>query len=63
MYSIADGQLVATLPQTWDTEEITAKVLFTDRAEPMKFDLAGRRLTIQMQAHRPVMIYKAKAAS
>jgi hypothetical protein len=63
MYSIADGQLVATLPQTWDTEEITAKVLFTDRAEPMKFDLAGRRLTIQMQARRPVMIYKAKAAS
>jgi hypothetical protein len=41
MYSIADGQLVATLPPAWDTKDITAKALFPDRAEPAKFALAG----------------------
>jgi hypothetical protein len=63
MYSIADGPLVATLPSTWNTQDITAKVLFADHVEPMKFDLAGRRVTVQMQARRPVMIYRGKAAS
>ena len=63
MYSIADGPLVATLPPTWDTQDITARALFADRTEPMKFDLAGRRITLQMQARRPVMIYRGKAGS
>ena len=62
MYSIADGQLVATLPPAWDTKDITAKALFPDRAEPAKFALAGRRVTVQMQARRPVMIYRGRAS-
>jgi hypothetical protein len=63
MYSITDGPLVATLPPAWDTKDITAKALFPDRAESAKFDLAGRRVTVQMQARRPVMIYRGKSAS
>jgi hypothetical protein len=63
MYSIADGRLVVTLPSTWDTQDIAAKALFADRTEPMKFDLAGRRVTVQMQARRPVMIYRRRTAS
>jgi hypothetical protein len=63
MYAIADGPLVATLPPTWNAEDMTAKALFPDRAEPAKFSLAGRRVTVQMQARRPVMIYRGKAAS
>jgi len=63
MYSTADGPLVATVPSSWDTKDVTAKALFADRTEPMKFDLAGRRLTVQMQARRPVMIYRERAAS
>ena len=63
MYSIADGPLVATLPSTWDTQDITAKALFADRTEPMKFDLASRRVMVQMPARRPVILYRGQAAS
>jgi hypothetical protein len=63
MSSIADGPLVATLPPAWNTQDITAKALFADRAEPVKFDLHGRRVTVQMQVRRPVMIYRGRAAS
>jgi hypothetical protein len=63
MYAIAASPLVATLPSTWDTRDITAKALFADRTEQVKFDLAGRRVTVQMQARRPVMIYRGRAAS
>jgi hypothetical protein len=62
MYSITDGPLVATLPPAWDTKDITAKALFPDRAEPAKFDLAGRRVKVQMQARRPVIIYRERAS-
>jgi hypothetical protein len=62
MYSITDGPLVATLPPAWDTKDITAKALFPDRAEPAKFDLTGRRVKVQMQARRPVMIYRERAS-
>jgi hypothetical protein len=63
MYSITDGPLVATLPPAWNTQDITAKALFADRADPTKFDLNGRRVTVQMQARRPVMIYRGRASS
>jgi hypothetical protein len=63
MYSIVDGPLMAALPPTWNTKDITAKVLFADRAEATKVDLVGRRITVQMQARRPVMIYRGKGAS
>jgi len=63
MYSIADGPLVATLPSTWDTQDITAKALFADRAEPTKFDLDGRRVYGTDASSAAVMIYRGRAAS
>ena len=63
MYSVVDGPLTAALPPDWDTQNITAKALFADRTELAKFDLDGHRITVQMQARRPVMLYKAGAIS
>jgi glycosyl hydrolase family 101 (putative endo-alpha-N-acetylgalactosaminidase) len=63
MYSIVDGPLVATLPSSWNIQDVTAKALFTDQSEPAKFTLDGRRITVQMQARRPVMIYRARTPS
>jgi hypothetical protein len=63
LYSIADGPLTATLPPGWNTKEIAAKTLFADRSEPAKFDLEGRRVTVQMQARRPAILYKTQNVS
>jgi len=59
MYSIVDGPLTATLPAGWDARSVTARALFADRAEPVKFHLDGRRVTVQMQSRRPVMLRRS----
>lgn len=59
MYSVVDGPLVATLPSDWEARSVTAKALFVDRAEPVKFHLDGRRVTVQMQSRRPVMLHRS----
>jgi hypothetical protein len=58
MYAIKEGLLTATLPAGWDPAGIAARSLFVDRKEPVKFDLDGRKVTVLMQARRPVMIYR-----
>jgi hypothetical protein len=58
MYEIKEGPLTATLPADWDPSGIAARSLFVDRKEPVKFDVEGRKVTVQMQARRPVMIYR-----
>jgi len=63
MYSIAAGPLTATLPAGWNPKEIAASALFPDRKEPVAFALADRRVTLQMVARRPVMIYRTKEIS
>lgn len=63
MYSIADGPLTATLPAGWSPQEVGAMTMFSDRKEPTKFELDGRRITVQMQARRPVILSKGRAAS
>jgi hypothetical protein len=60
MYAIADGPLTATLPVSWNPSEITARSLFVDRKEPVKFELSGRTVTVQMQARRPVLLYRTQ---
>lgn len=62
MYSIADGPLTATLPAGWSPQELTAMTLFAEKKEPAKFSLDGRQVTVQMQARRPVMLYRARIA-
>lgn len=61
MYSIVDGPLEATLPAGWNPDEITAVSLLSDKKEPAKFHLDGRKVAVQMQARRPVMIYRNKS--
>ena len=61
MYAIADGPLTATLPASWNASEIAAYVLFVGRKEPVKFELSGRKVTVQMQARRPVMLYRTQS--
>jgi hypothetical protein len=61
MYSIADGPLTATLPASWNPGEITARSLFIDRKEEARFQMSGRKITVQMQARRPVMIYRSQS--
>lgn len=59
MYSITDGPLEVTLPESWVPGQISASSLFSDRKEPEKFTLNGRRVTIHMKSRRPVMLYRS----
>ncbi len=62
MYSVADGPLTATLPVGWSPHEVSAVTLFAEKKEPAAFQLDGRRVVVQMQARRPVMLYRGKSA-
>ena len=61
MYAIADGPLTATLPVGWSPGEVSAMTLLAERKEPAKFEVDGRRVTVEMQARRPVMLYRGSA--
>jgi hypothetical protein len=61
MYTIKAGPLTATLPEGWDSAGIAVVSLFVDRKEQTKFDLDGRKVTVQMKARRPVMIYRNRS--
>ena len=61
MYTIADGLLTAALPAGWSPQEVSAMTLFGDGRQPAKFSLDGRCVTVEMQARRPVMLYRAES--
>lgn len=61
MYKISEGQLTATLPASWNTHEIAVRILLPDRKEEAKFEMSGRKITVEMQARRPVMIYRNRS--
>jgi hypothetical protein len=61
MYTIKAGPLTATLPEGWDSAGIAVVSLFVDRKEQTKFDLDGRKVTVQTKARRPVMIYRNRS--
>jgi hypothetical protein len=63
MYSVADGPLLSVLPEGWIPQEVSAMTLFADRKEPAKFKLDGRRVTVEMRARRPVMLYRGKVGA
>jgi hypothetical protein len=58
MYSIADGPLTATLPTGWSPQRVSVLTLSAEKKEPAKFKVDGRRVTVEMQARWPVMVYK-----
>jgi hypothetical protein len=61
MYSIADGPLTAILPASWNPQRLTATTLLADGKQPAHFTLAGRRVTVEMRARRPVMLHRGIA--
>ncbi|WP_035359572.1 endo-alpha-N-acetylgalactosaminidase family protein [Edaphobacter aggregans] len=61
MYAVADGPLTATLPTSWNPADIAARSLFADRKEAVKFEVSGRKVAVQMQARRPVMLYRTQS--
>jgi hypothetical protein len=60
LYTVGDGPLTATLPAGWNPGQVSATSLFADRKEPAAFKVDGRLVTVQMQARRPVMLYRGK---
>jgi hypothetical protein len=54
--------LTATLPAGWNPGELIAMTLFAEKKEPATFKLDDRRVVVQMQARRPVMLYRRKTA-
>ena len=59
LYTITDEVLTATLPMGWKSSDIRAFALYSDRKEAAEFTVREREITVQMQARRPVMIYRA----
>jgi len=60
MYSTTDGPLTATLPAGWNPEEVTGFVLSPEGKNPAALQREGRRLTVQMRAREPVMLYRRR---
>jgi len=60
MYSTTDGPLTATLPAGWNPEEATGFVLSPEGKNPAALQREGRRLTVQMRAREPVMLYRRR---
>ena len=63
MYSVVAGSLTATLPTDWVPKEASAMKLLADRKEPATFTLDGPRLTVNMEARQPVMIYRKEVSA
>lgn len=61
MYSISDGALTATLPASWNPDEVTGFVLSADRKDAAVLQREGRRVTVEMRARQPVMLYRRRA--
>jgi hypothetical protein len=63
LYSVVEGPLTAMLPAGWDPQEVSASALFPERKEPAKFTVEGRRITVEMQARKPVMVVRGKSST
>lgn len=61
MYSITDGVLSASIPIGWNSEEVVAFTLFSDKKESVKLNINNGVITVEATARRPVMIYRNKS--
>lgn len=62
MYATSDGPLTATLPAGWDPGEVTGFVLSADRRDPAALQREGRRVTADLRARQPVMLYRHRVS-
>lgn len=60
MYSVADVSLTATIPAGWDPEKVTGAILSPAGNEPVTLQRDGRRVTVDVHAHQPVMLWRDK---
>ncbi|HEY3841070.1 MAG TPA: endo-alpha-N-acetylgalactosaminidase family protein [Bryobacteraceae bacterium] len=57
-YSRKGGQLSAPLPSDWNAGSIAALALYSDHAEEVPVSKARGKLTIDVQAGKPVLIFR-----
>jgi hypothetical protein len=58
MYAVADGPLTATLPGSWNPEDVSAVSLSPEGKTPATIQRDGRRITVQMRSRQPVMLHR-----
>lgn len=61
-YSRAAKQLSAPLPQGWDANAVVALALSADKKEPAKVSVRDGKLIVDVQAERPVMVFRNKVS-
>ncbi len=57
-YSHSAKQLSAPLPEGWDANAVVARTLSADRTETAKVAVSDGKLTVNVQAERPVMVFR-----
>jgi hypothetical protein len=62
-YSKTGKRLTAVLPKGWGGAGITARALFADRSEDVPVEVRGGKVSVDVQAERPVMVFRRKEAT
>ena len=62
-YSKTGKRLSAALPKGWDADAIAALALYEDKAEEVAVSKGGGRVTVEVTAGRPVMVFRDGAAA
>lgn len=61
-YAHADKTLTAALPSGWNADEVVARALSVDQAEPVPVSFAEGKVSVSVTARRPVMLFRNEAA-
>jgi hypothetical protein len=59
-YSRTAKELAAPLPEGWDANVVIARQLWADKTEPATVALRDGKLVVNVQAERPVMVFRDK---
>lgn len=59
-YSVRAQQLSAAWPVGWKKEEAAAVALSLGKREPVSFDVQNHRVTLQVAAQQPVILYRQR---
>jgi len=62
-YSKKGARLSAPLPGGWDARSIVALAMYTDRAESAPVAKDGGRVTVEVAAGRPVLVFRDAEAA
>ena len=59
-YSRTAKELSAPLPEGWDANAVAARTMWADKTEAANVSVRDGRLTVKVQAERPVMVFRDK---